>query len=205
MKHLVLTIITFLAFFSSCSQKKEKETKLQKIDTALVLKGSLSNCSRIYTAEWNIHKIVYFSDTVSTFLGIKFNSFGDRKLIVPIDAKVKSYVDMGQISEKDIHIDSEGVITMILPKPKVEITSTKIDWDAAKSYVSFYRSSFSEREKSDLLYQGEKSIRDEVSRLDLDAMAKHTAARAISPLVKQLGFSDHKINIIFSDKISDGK
>lgn len=203
MRNIILTIITLFSVLSSCSQKKEEEPQAHKIDTVLMLKGSLNNCSKIYTTEWNIHKIVYFSDTISTFLGIKFNSFGDRKLIVPIDAKVKSYVDMEQVSEKDIYIDSTGVITMILPKPQIEITSTKIDWDAAKTYVSFYRSSFTEKEKSDLLYQGEKSIRDEVSKLNLDAMAKHTASRAITPLVKQLGFSDHKINIIFADKVKN--
>lgn len=203
MKYFVLTIITLMTFLSSCNLTKKGETKTPKIDTVLVLKGSINNCSKIYTTEWNIHKIVYFSDTISTFLGIKFNSFGDRKLIVPIDAKVKSYVDMSQVSENDIHIDADGIITMALPKPQIEITSTQIDWDAAKTYVSFYRSSFSEREKSDLLHQGEKSIRNEVSKLDLDAMAKHTASRAITPLVKQLGFTDSKIHIIFTDKIKD--
>ncbi len=206
MRLFVLTFMALSVFFFSCRQSEKKGTDVQDMNSQIREEVSrLCGSGRIYTAEWEIHKIVYFSDSVSSFLGIKFNSFGDRKFIVPINAKVKSYTDMGQVGEKDIHIDNEGELTIVLPKPQTEITGTRIDWDAAKSYVSFYRSSFTESEKARLLQQGEQSIREEAAGLNLDAMARQTAEQAIKPLVRQLGFADEKVHIIFTDKVRNEK
>ena len=65
------------------------------IDTVPMLIMQVQKCSRLYTAEYDVHKIVTYDDIVrlkGNVLNRDFNiklPLGDRKIAIPMDAKLK--------------------------------------------------------------------------------------------------------------------
>ena len=49
--------------FSACSQKQPTEEKANVIDTIPVMVMQIQKCSRLYTAEAHVHKIITHDDS----------------------------------------------------------------------------------------------------------------------------------------------
>ena len=138
-----------LLALGSCSQRKEAEVKATAaaIDTVPMLIMQVQKCSRLYTAEYDIHKIVTYDDIVRLKGSVLKREFdlrlplGDRKIAIPMDAKLKAYIDFSAFSERNIERRGKK-ITVILPDPKVVLTSTKVDHANTKEFVSLTRSRF---------------------------------------------------------------
>ena len=105
---------------------------VQGVDTVPMLITQVQKCAKLYTAEYHVHKIVTHDDVVrlkGTLLKRGFDikmPVGDRKIAIPIDAKLKAYIDFSTFSEENIERQGKE-ITIILPDPQVTMTSSKID------------------------------------------------------------------------------
>ena len=202
-------IVSLLAVFPllagcSCSggAPDEKAASYQSIDTVPMLVMQIQKCSRLYTTEYKVHKIVTHDDVVrlqGSLLKQNINirlPLGDRKVAIPIDATLKAYIDFSEFSEANVEREG-GKITILLPDPKVELTSSKVNQKEIRSYVGLMRAGFSDEEMSNYEQQGREAIIQSIPQLGIIEMARANAARALVPLIEQLGYREEDITIAF--------
>ena len=199
-----ISIITFiLCCFCACNQHQETKGNTASSDDAFhsfILQ--VQQCSRIYTTEIKIHKIVTHDDVIrlkGTVLAQDFNikmPLGDRKIAIPMDATLKAYVDMSGFSEKNVERDGQKII-ITLPDPQVTLTSSKIDQKGIKEYIGLVRSHFTDAEMADYEQQGRAAIIATIPQLGIIPTAQENAARVLVPLITQMGYQEQDIVIQF--------
>ena len=191
-----------LAGCSSSGEPEQQQAQYQSIDTVPMLIMQIQKCSKLYTTEYQIHKIVTHDDVVKLqgsllkqSINIKL-PLGDRKVAIPMDATLKAYIDFSSFSEKNIERDGQK-ITILLPDPKVELTSTKINQKEIKSYVGLVRAGFTDAELTNYEQQGREAIIQSIPRLGITEMARENAARTLVPMIQQMGYREEDITIAF--------
>lgn len=201
-------LLLFLALMTiagcSCSANKEEAAvpKSECTDSLPMLVMQIQKHSKLYTAEYKIRKIVTHDDVKrlkGTFLGRQFDvkmPIGDRKIAIPMTAKLKAYIDFSEFSERNVERQGDK-ITIILPDPKVTLTSSKIDRDNVKEYVSFTRARFTDKEMADFEAQGRAAIISSIARTGIIETAGENAARIIIPMIEQMGYDEKDITVTF--------
>lgn len=209
MRHLIY-ILSLFALCSCSDSESSEEAKAETVtDTIPVLVMQIQKCSRLYTAEYNVHKIVTHDDVVrlkGEILNNKFNikmPIGDRKIAIPIDATLKAYIDFGSFSENNVVTDGNS-ITILLPDPKVVLTSSKVDHRNIKEFVSITRSNFTDEEMTGFEQQGRAAIIKSIPQLGIIETARENAAHALIPIIMQLGYQEKDITITYRKEFGDG-
>ena len=206
----ILPFILFLAIISmasSCSSEQTEEAEPVVTDTLPSLIIQIQKTSRLYTTEYHIHKIVTHNDVVrlkGNFLSKDFDiplPLGERKVAIPMDATLKAYIDFSDFSEKNIERHGDK-ITILLPDPKITLTSSKINQKEIKEYVGLTRSHFTDKELTNYEQQGRKSILDNVPNMGLIQTAQENAARVLVPMLTQMGYQEENITIAFRKNLS---
>lgn len=203
----VLVIVGGLYFcgdwrLQSDDDARQEATIAQGIDTVPMLIMQVQKCSKLYTAEYRVHKIVTHDDALrlkGSLLKKKFDikvPMADRKIAIPIDAKLKAYIDFSDFSEKNIERDGRK-ITIVLPDPQVSMTSSKIDQKNVRQYVALTRSDFSDAELADYQQQGRKAIIESIPKMGILESAQRNAAKVLVPMLKELGYAEEDITIAF--------
>ena len=203
----VLVIVGGLYFcgdwrVQSDDDAKEEAAIAQGIDTVPMLIMQVQKCSKLYTAEYRVHKIVTHDDALrlkGSLLKKQFDiklPMADRKIAIPIDAKLKAYIDFSDFSEKNIERDGKK-ITIVLPDPQVSMTSSKIDQKNVRQYVALTRSDFSDAELADYQQQGRKAIIESIPKMGILESAQRNAAKVLVPMLKELGYAEENITIAF--------
>lgn len=207
MKKVLFYILTAIAFtFSSCSQTKTEE-KVEVIDTIPMMVMQIQKCSRLYTAEAHVHKIVTHDDNIKlkgSFLKKTFDinvPGSNRKVAIPMNATIKAYIDFNGFSSKNISRQGDK-IEIILPDPKVMLTSSKIDHEGVKQYVAFTRSNFSDAELAQYEQQGRDAIIKDIPQMDILETARQSAANILIPMLMDAGFQEGNIKISFRKKFT---
>lgn len=174
----------------------------QSIDTLPMLISQVRKCSRLYTAEYRVHKIVTHDDVLrlkGSLLQRQFNiklPLGDRKIAIPIDAKLKAYIDFSQFSERNIERRGDH-ITIILPDPQVTMTSSKIDQKNVKQYIALARANFSDAEMSAYEQQGRNAIIESIPDLGIFELTQANAAKVLVPMFTAMGYEEHQVTVAF--------
>ncbi|MEI3054625.1 MAG: DUF4230 domain-containing protein [Prevotella sp.] len=208
MKKLLNIILSaMILVFSACSQKQPTEEKANVIDTIPVMVMQIQKCSRLYTAEAHVHKIITHDDQLNlkgSFMKKDFNIHipgSNRKVAIPMDATIKAYVDFEGFSQKNVSRKGDK-IEIILPDPKLVLTNSKIDHKAVKQYVSLTRSDFTDAELTKLEQQGRQSIINDIPNIDLMEQAQFSAANTLIPMLIDMGFKEENIKISFRKKFT---
>ena len=181
---------------------KQEAAIAQGIDTVPMLIMQVQKCSKLYTAEYRVHKIVTHDDALrlkGSLLKKQFDiklPMADRKIAIPIDAKLKAYIDFNDFSEKNIERDGKK-ITIVLPDPQVSMTSSKIDQKNVRQYVALTRSDFSDAELADYQQQGRKAIIESIPKMGILESAQRNAAKVLVPMLRELGYAEEDITIAF--------
>ena len=174
----------------------------RSVDSLPMLITQIQKCSKLYTAEYRVHKIVTHDDVLrlkGTLLQRQFNiklPLGDRKIAIPIDAKLKAWIDFSQITERNIERRGDH-ITIILPDPQVTMTSSKIDQKHVKQYVALARSNFSDAEMSVYEQQGRAAIINDIPNLGILETAQANAAKVLVPMLTAMGYEEHQVTVAF--------
>ena len=203
----VLVIVGGLYFcgdwrVQSDDDAKQEAAIAQGIDTVPMLIMQVQKCSKLYTAEYRVHKIVTHDDALrlkGSLLKKQFDiklPMADRKIAIPIDAKLKAYIDFSDFSEKNIERDGKK-ITILLPDPQVSMTSSKIDQKNVRQYVALTRSDFSDAELADYQQQGRKAIIESIPKMGILESAQRNAAKVLVPMLRELGYAEEDITIAF--------
>ena len=119
-----------------------------------------------------------------------------RHIAIPIDATVKGYVDMADLSERNIRQEGNR-LTVILPDPRVELTATKVDHKQTRQFVRFLGRNFTDAERSSFERQGRDSIIASLPQSGIIENARASAARILVPLLTRMGYKEEDITITF--------
>jgi len=204
---LFLLFITMLVLSCSCHSERATETPPVVTDTLPSMVMQIQKTSRLYTTEYHIHKIITHDDVVRLKGNLLQKAFdiqlplGDRKIAIPMDATLKAYIDFSEFSEENVERDGDR-ITILLPDPKVTLTSSKINQKDIKEYVGLTRSHFTDKELSNYEQQGRQSILKNISNTDILPTAQANAARVLVPMLTQMGYKEENITIAFRKNLS---
>ena len=186
----------------ACGRKGSETSDIVSADSLPTLVMQVQKCSRLYTTEYRIHKIVTHDDV----LRLKGNilqqdidvplPFGERKIAIPMDASLKAYIDFSEFSEKNIEREGNR-ITLLLPDPKIVMTSTKIDLRQIHEYVGLTRSHFTDKELTFYEQQGRQAILNNVRNMGIIKMAQENATQVLVPMLVELGYKEEDITIAF--------
>ena len=174
----------------------------QGIDTVPMLITQIQQCAKLYTTEYRVHKIVTHEDALrlkGSLLQKDFNikmPLGDRKIAIPMDAKLKAYIDFSEFSEQNIERQGEH-ITILLPDPKVTMTSSKVDQKHIRQYVALTRANFSDAELASYQEQGRAAIIADIPKMGILEKARQNAAKVLVPMLTELGYKEADITIAF--------
>jgi len=167
-----------------------------------VLATNISACSRLYTAQYDVRKIMVYTDT-TTISGNFLNHhlkvalpLSDRKIAIPISATAKAFIDLGKIKRENI-IRHGNRLEIILPDPEIMLTSTTIDHKGVKLKVGLLRHDFTDEELTSLQRKGRNEIVESLSRTDIVTDAQQNAARIIVPIAVQCGFEETNVTVTF--------
>ena len=206
----VSIIMLFVAMMlTACGQKSEPEQPSEPvvIDTIPQMVMQIQQCSRLYTTEVKVHKIVTHDDVVrlkGNLMNRQFNiplPLGDRKIAIPMDATLKAYIDFSEFDERSIERDGNK-ITILLPDPQVVLTSSKINQKDIKENVGIVRSHFSDSEMSNYEQQGRLAIINSIPDLHIVETAQANAARVLVPMIVQMGYREENITIAFRKNLT---
>ena len=192
----LIIILLLVAAVRGCTK-----STLPTIDTTATLVKKMTECSRIYTTEISIHKIVTHNDNVKMEASAlaKLTAtlpFGKRKIAMPISATLKTYVDLGALTAENVK-RTGNKIEIILPDPKIVMTSSKIDHDNIVKVVPWLRTKFSDEELDSYARQGRADILASFAKMDYITIARRRAARVIVPLIEQMGYKEQNITVTF--------
>ena len=163
----------------------------------------IQQCSKLYTAEYKVHKIITHDDVLKLQgqltgqdYDIDLPFLGDRKIAIPMDATLKAYIDFEGFSEQNVeHVGKK--VTITLPDPQVMLTSSKIDHANIKKYVALLRSDFTDAELTSYERQGRQAIINAIPDMDIIETARQNAARVLIPMMEQMGYQEQDITITF--------
>ena len=199
---MTVSLLVLAASLTGCKDSDRPQTTVAT-DTLPQLVLQIRKCSRLYTAEYRVHKIVTFDDVVRLRGKMFAKSYsvdlpiGDRKVAIPMDATLKAYIDFSDFSEQDVSRQADGKVIVTLPDPRIILTDTKIDQEGIREYVSFARSHFSDRELAEYERQGRNAIVANIPNMGLVDGARESAARQIIPIIVRMGYSERDIVVEF--------
>lgn len=201
-----LLLVAIIYTFSSCSEKKTEEKKTV-IDTIPMMVMQIQKCNRLYTTEIHVHKIVTHDDQLKLKGSIFKKDFNinvpgsNRKVAIPMDATLKAYIDFKDFGAQNINRKEEK-IEITLPDPKIMLTSSKIDHEGVKQFVSLTRRNFSDAELSLYEQQGREGIIKDIPNMEVIETARQNAANILIPMLIEMGFNEENIKITFRKKFS---
>lgn len=208
LKHFPLFLLLLLA--TACGRHSDSaEQEPAAIDTIPLMVTQIQRCSRLYTSEYQLHKIITFDDSMSlggTFLKKSFRinlPMGRRRVAIPMTAQVKAYVDLSKFSEKSIRRQA-GKIEITLPDPQIVMTGTQVDHEHIRKKVSLFRHNFTDEEMTHVQQLGRQEIIRSLPRLGIIENARQSAARQLIPIITQLGYPEDQITITFRKQFTFG-
>lgn len=191
------------ALMAACSSDPElADTVADNTENRPTLVQQVRKCSRLYTTEYRIHKIVTHDDVLRLKGQLLRQDFdiplplGERKIAIPMDATIKAYIDFSNFSEQNVERDGDR-ITILLPDPQVVLTSSKINRDEIREYVGLTRSHFSDKELTGYEQQGREAILKSIPGLGIEETARENAARVLVPLLTDMGYDERNVTIAF--------
>mgnify|MGYP002678865432 FL=1 len=204
-------LIVFAALaVAGCSRKQTPRQQPEYVDTIPMLVMQVQKCSRLYTSEYKMHKIITHDDEIrmkGKFLNQDYDvalPMGSRKIAIPIDATVKAYIDLSSFSEKNVRRIGDK-IDVTLPDPRIEMTSSRINHGEIRKYVALTRQDFSDKEMAGYEQQGRQAIINDIPQTGIMEMAKESAARVMVPFFVGMGFNEKDITISFRKDFSDNE
>lgn len=197
-----LILFSWVLMAACSSDPEPANTVADNTENRPTLVQQVRKCSRLYTTEYRIHKIVTHDDVLRLKGQLLRQDFdiplplGERKIAIPMDATIKAYIDFSNFSEQNVERDGDH-ITILLPDPQVVLTSSKINRDEIREYVGLTRSHFSDKELTGYEQQGREAILKSIPGLGIEETARENAARVLVPLLTDMGYDERNVTIAF--------
>ena len=202
MKHYTILIALLAALLlPACHHKADNGESTALADTTALMMMNIRKCSRLYTQQITVNKIVTYQDSKQLF---NFTlPFSERKIAIPIEATVKAYIDFGDFNRSNIRRKGDK-IEIILPDPQLQLTATRIRHNEIRRQDALLQHNFTDAEISQIEQNGRKAILADLDKLDVVTQSELAAARVIEPILEQLGYKEENITISFRHDITNG-
>lgn len=198
---LTLTVVAATLLTASCGDG-EKTQEAPAMDTVPTLVMQIRKCSKLYTAECKVRKIVTHEDE-KRLQGRFFNQdvdialpLGSRKIAIPMDVTLKAYIDFSGFSSNNISRQG-GKITVTLPDPEIVLTASRIDHDGIKRHVPMLRGEFTDAELTSYEQQGRRAVLQNIPATGITEQARESAATILIPLIERMGYAQENITVTF--------
>lgn len=207
MRKVILFICLVACLFASCSGGSTDSNDV-KNDSLPLLVIQVQKCSRLYTTEFLVHKVVTHEDKLKLEGSVFEKRFsinlplGERKIAIPMNATLKGFVDFSNFSIENIRQEGDK-IEIILPDPQVALTSSKIDREGVKEYVALLRSNFSDEELTAYEQQGRQAIIKTIPKMGIVERARQSAANVLIPIIEKFGYKKEDITVSFRKDLTD--
>lgn len=207
MRKVILFICLAACLFASCSGGSTGSNDV-KNDSLPLLVIQVQKCSRLYTTEFLVHKVVTHEDKLKLEGSVFEKRFsinlplGERKIAIPMNATLKGFVDFSNFSIENIRQEGDK-IEIILPDPQVALTSSKIDREGVKEYVALLRSNFSDEELTAYEQQGRQAIIKTIPKMGIVERARQSAANVLIPIIEKFGYKKEDITVSFRKDLTD--
>ena len=193
---------------AACSMRETtsvEEPLPEEVEDSVDLVLQVRQTARLYTAEYKVHKIVTHADVKHLKTKVLGHDLidaeiplGDRKIAIPIDVTLKAYIDFSGFTEAQIERSADGqYIHVILPDPKVVVTSSKVDHASVRQFSDLLRSDYSDAEMTNFTSQGVRSVLNTVPQLGILETARKSAAATLIPMISSLGYETEDIVVTF--------
>lgn len=202
-----LFVAAMLAVACHRGSSPDDEASGVVVDTAAVLVTRMERCSRLYTAEYQLRKVLVYDNPAVVSGKVLRQDFkiklpiGERRIAIPVVATAKAYVDMGKLTADDVHRKGDR-LEIVLPDPEVTLTSTRVDHDGVRQKVALLRSRFSDEEITAIQRQGREDIVKSLGKTSIIEDARRSAARQIIPIATQMGFKEENVTVTFRKDLS---
>lgn len=208
---LIMSVLP--AAFVACNRPVANEPKTtaspkSRVDTTARIVLEVSRCARLYTTEFQIHKVVTYSDNPSVqgkVAGIPVSMptrIGDRKVAIPINVTLKAYIDFKDFGPANVQCNDSSVV-ITLPDPQIVATATRIDNAGTRQYIDLARSRYSDAEITSFASQGTDSILSHISSFGIVEQAERSAATILVPILQRMGYKDTAVTIRFRKDYTD--
>lgn len=164
--------LLLLGWCFSCSTRQDPADKVL----------SIREMGDLATTEYTVTKIVKANDDKTWY------KVGDRKILISVEAVLKSGIDLTQVKKEDIVIDGAN-ITLRLPPPKlisINIPPEKIRLEYEE--VGLFRNGFNNAERDALLSQAENQIRGSINELGILKTTENNTRQFLTRFLQQAGF-----------------
>lgn len=176
----------FLVLLISCAVREEPADRVL----------SIREMGNLATTEYTVTKIVKANDNKTWYKP------GDRKILISVEAVLKSGIDFSGVKKEDITIEGKN-ISLRLPPPKlisINIPPEKIRVEFEE--VGIFRTGFDNAERDALLAQAEQQIRNSIEEIGILRTTENNTRQFLTRFLQQSGFE--QISIRF-DKDSPAK
>lgn len=180
----ILLFLCILLMLPACAERREKEALRQEI-------RALSSMKQIGLVEYQVRKIIKADDQGAWY------KIGDRKILLSCTAYLKAGIDLSDFSEDDVVVDRAAEkVTITLPHAtllSLDIPPSEIREEYEQ--VTLLRWDFTNKERNDLLRQGEKQIRASVPSLGILPKAEDNARKLFESVFYKMGF--RTVEVVF--------
>ena len=193
MRKVILFICLAACLFASCSGGSTGSNDV-KNDSLPLLVIQVQKCSRLYTTEFLVHKVVTHEDKLKLEGSVFEKRFsinlplGERKIAIPMNATLKGFVDFSNFSIENIRQEGDK-IEIILPDPQVALTSSKIDREGEE--LTAYEQ------------QGRQAIIKTIPKMGIVERARQSAANVLIPIIEKFGYKKEDITVSFRKDLTD--
>lgn len=201
-------LLLFAILLGGCHRQSVKQPQTVQTDTVPMMVMQIQKCAKLYTQEYQLHKIVMYDDTAAVTGKILGRSFkvdlplGNRKIAIPMTATAAAYIDFSHFSRANVKHNGRK-LEIVLPDPVITLTATRIDHNQVKEKVSLLRTRFSDAERSRVEQQGRSAMVKALGQMDLVESARLSAVQQLMPMLRQMGFRDDDVTITFRKNLGN--
>lgn len=206
-----LALLAALSLLSSCRPGGGRKAAPPEpaVDTMAVLVTRMERCSRLYTSEYRLRKILVYDNPAVVSGSLMHRDFkislplGERRIAIPVTATAKACVDMGKLAADGVRRNGDR-LEITLPDPDVTLTSTRVDHEGVRQKVALLRSRFTDEEITRVQRQGRDDMVRELARTGIVEDARASAARQLIPMAVRLGFKEENVTVTFRKDLTAG-
>lgn len=146
--------------------------------------ATLRQMQDLATVEYTVSKVVKANDDQTWY------KFGDRKILITCEADIKAGIDLKDVTAKNITLNDKK-IAIVLPTPKIlSVNIAPENINVAFEDVGFFRTLFTNADRTALLAQAEQQIRNSGEELGILNQAKINTQLFLTSFLRQLGFEE---------------
>lgn len=177
----ILTTLIGMSAMISCTRQKDPANAILQ----------MKEMSELATVEYTVTKIVKASDEQTWY------KFGERRILMSCQARIKAGIDLSQLDETDIRINGSDITLWLPPAKILSLNIRPEDIHTEFEETGILRSDFTAAERNALMAQGEVQIRNSIPATGILKTAESNAVLFFGNLLRQMGYD--KVDVRFGN------